>query len=265
MQGGKSKHYDATRLVLYEDGEAWREYGAGQPLLPVAAVRGLGVTVLSEPPIRLGVACGSRRSLLEHRLPKHRFVVPANPSACWAKERTMTASARTSERGRRPRRPNSTHRVVVFGGLCLAALAAGVIVSSAVSGPRVIGPPPLAKLQKMRAHALRAARQANEDRPSGGLVVGTTRTLINEANGGSLVNTDQDVYVVQLRGNFVDYAVQHPANPGVPHRGTYMSIVYDAETLEVTDYMLGVRLIDLSALGQPEPLSLVDEPVRDPT
>lgn len=140
--------------------------------------------------------------------------------------------------------------------LVLAGLAAFlVIVVSAQSGSRAIEPPTAAELAKIRAHALREAALNGDPNPADASYVATTRKRINAADGsGTEVSSDEEVYAVLLRGNFVAHGASRPSG-APPPRGQYLVVVYDAETLDVTDFILGDRPMRLSEVGTPHPLA----------
>ena len=65
--------------------------------------------------------------------------------------------------------------------------------------------------------------------------------------GGAQVDTDQRVFVVRLRGNFVGYEAPVPAGLAPPH-GPYLEIVDDADTKQMTDWTISALPHDLTPL-----------------
>ncbi len=132
----------------------------------------------------------------------------------------------------------------IFGGL----VATGAIGYS--TQPKVDLPDP-ATLAQIRAHSVEWASENGDGTPSEGQVVATTRNTFYQGN----VDTDQPVYIVQVRGHFVGF--RFPVPPGKPVRtGNYMTIVFDAAALEVTDWELAADPHDLASYGPTMSLGL---------
>jgi alkanesulfonate monooxygenase SsuD/methylene tetrahydromethanopterin reductase-like flavin-dependent oxidoreductase (luciferase family) len=128
----------------------------------------------------------------------------------------------------------------------LLLAATGALVLTAGASP--------AEIQQLRADALAFARANGEDAPDHGIVVsGRRREVVAATMGGAEVDTDQDVFVVRLHGNFVGYEASVPARVGPPH-GHYLELVYDAETKQMTDWSISASPQDLTRLGHPVPL-----------
>jgi len=71
-----------------------------------------------------------------------------------------------------------------------------------------------------------------------GVVYLTTR---EQAAGGDIVNSNQPVYELVLRGRFVCHGCSRPAGAPV-QRGTVLTVTVDRATFEITDFGLGNRL-----------------------
>ena len=82
------------------------------------------------------------------------------------------------------------------------------------------------------------------------LVSGNRRDVVAATMGGAQVDTSQDVFVVRLHGSFVGYEASVPQGVALP-RGSYLEIVYDANTKEITDWNLSTRPQDLGRFGAP--------------
>ncbi|MFC4908143.1 hypothetical protein [Actinomadura gamaensis] len=82
-----------------------------------------------------------------------------------------------------------------------------------------------------------AAANAGERIPSGLSYVRTTRQRAAAATG-SRVNSDESVYVVQMRGNFTAPRHPVPGKSGRPVTGHALTLVIDAATGQVTDWGL---------------------------
>lgn len=151
-------------------------------------------------------------------------------------------------------RPKSRRmRIAAAGALLIvvALVAAGLGLARGTRS-HVVPPPSAAKLVELGTKAMSVAAGNGDSRPTGGTVVATTRKAINRLNGGSEVNTDEDVYVVTLHGNFTAYGASVPS--GALPTGHLLVLVFDAKTSEVADFMLGDYPIDATKLGEPTPL-----------
>ena len=125
----------------------------------------------------------------------------------------------------------------------LLLAATGALVLTAGASP--------AEIQQLRADAIAFAKTNGEDAPDEGLVVSASRRdAVAATMGGAQVDTDQDVLVVRLHGDFVGYEAPVPAGFAPPH-GHYLEIVYDAETKQMTDWNISARPQDLTRLGHP--------------
>jgi hypothetical protein len=109
--------------------------------------------------------------------------------------------------------------------------------------------PSPAEVQQLRADALAFAKANGESAPDGGVIVSGNRgDVVSTTMGGAQVDTNQDVFVVRLHGNFVGYEAPRPAGVAPPH-GHYLEIVYDAQTKQLTDWSISAAPQDLSHLG----------------
>ncbi|HLX77634.1 MAG TPA: hypothetical protein VKR27_02030, partial [Acidimicrobiales bacterium] len=62
-----------------------------------------------------------------------------------------------------------------------------------------------------------------------------------QAAGGDIVNSNQPVYELVLRGRFVCYGCSRPAGAPV-QRGTVLTVTVDRATFAVTDFGIGNSL-----------------------
>ncbi len=76
----------------------------------------------------------------------------------------------------------------------------------------------------------------------------TTRQVAVTATSGSLVNTNQPAYLVQLQGHFTALDASVPSGAKLP-TGTYLIFIVDAAGGSVTDWGVSNRKADLSTLG----------------
>ena len=140
-----------------------------------------------------------------------------------------------------------------IAGVAVAALGIGVGLGFATAGPsgsQARAPSP-SEIQALRADALAFAMENGEKAPTGGILVsGNRRDVVAATMGGAQVDTSQDVFVVRLHGSFVGYEASVPQGVALP-RGSYLEIVYDANTKEITDWNLSMRPQDLGRFGAP--------------
>lgn len=108
------------------------------------------------------------------------------------------------------------------------------------------------ELDAIAVAALEEARSAGDATPTDVRYVRSTRAAANRLLfAGTMVESDQPVYVVSLRGNFM---YNGPRPPEVePPRGTRLTLIYDARTLELTEHAFGSE-VDIAELGAVRPL-----------
>jgi hypothetical protein len=111
-----------------------------------------------------------------------------------------------------------------------------------------MAPPSAQQLADLRQKAWLFAARNGDPRPSAGQVVATTRQQIASLDRGVRVDSDQEVYVVQLRGTFTAFLAHVPKGVPAP-RGTLLTIVYDASSGYITDWSLQNTGQPLSILG----------------
>jgi hypothetical protein len=142
-----------------------------------------------------------------------------------------------------------------------AAGTAGVYTATAsgttmeqTSLQNMCSPAPLTAKQSVKAPAmadvkktaLAMAAMHGEESPTGVEVVATTRKAAQRAVGaGDQLDSDQQVHLVQLRGDFVGRAPQGEKLP----RGSVLTVTVDAKTGKVTDTSLTGERQDLAKLG----------------
>jgi len=83
--------------------------------------------------------------------------------------------------------------------------------------------------------------------PQSGEVFSTTHQTAERVISASGVNTNQPVFAVVLRGKFVGYTAYTP--DGKFPAGNAMNVVFDANSLAITDWGLLSTVPDLAALG----------------
>ena len=111
------------------------------------------------------------------------------------------------------------------------------------------------KLAKLRTWAIDGAAEMGESRPTDGVVISTTQHDFFEVRDGTKFGTpDFDAFVVSYRGDFVADNPRPADTP--PARGHVVYVVYDAETLEVSDWGLGELPIEPESIGPWIPLDL---------
>jgi hypothetical protein len=139
--------------------------------------------------------------------------------------------------------------LVLASGLALVGLG-----GASTTSPHQVSPPTLAQLEALKQQAVDFAAANGETAPTEGQLVSATRqSVVSAAMGGAGVDSDQDVYVIRLRGNFIGY--EAPVPKGMPFpRGHFLLLVYDASTNELVDWGLRAQSQDLSQFGKPLPI-----------
>lgn len=126
--------------------------------------------------------------------------------------------------------------VVVAIGIGIAAEASSSSPETRIRPATPFAIPDLARLQTIA----RTSVLENEDPDAhAGVIVLTTR---EHAAGGDIVNSNQPVYELIIRGEFVCVtACSHPPG-GVAPRGAVLVLTVDRRDLEVTDFGLQDQL-----------------------
>ena len=122
-------------------------------------------------------------------------------------------------------------------------LAVGVVLWLGLgrAGGNSMRVPTPAEIQQLEADALAFAQANGESAPDGGVIVSGNRgDVVTATMGNAQVDTNQDVFVVRLHGNFVGYEAPRPAGVAPPH-GHYLELVYDAQTKQLTDWSLSAQ------------------------
>jgi hypothetical protein len=86
-----------------------------------------------------------------------------------------------------------------------------------------------------------------EANPTQGLVYSGSHQFVERTLSGATVADDVPVFAVVVRGAFVGY-MAHVAGGHLP-RGSVLTITFDANTLEVTDWSIRGNAPDVSRLG----------------
>ncbi|MEU4578915.1 hypothetical protein [Nonomuraea sp. NPDC023979] len=96
--------------------------------------------------------------------------------------------------------------------------------------------------------ALDVAKQNGDESPEAVELVATKRSAAQAHLKAGRVDSDQDVYLVQVKGAFVGHAVPRPKGHAAP-KGDTLTVTVDAKTGQVTDWSLGASRNDLAKLG----------------
>jgi len=136
----------------------------------------------------------------------------------------------------------------VGAGALVVAVGVALWLGLGKAGGNSSRVPTPAETQQLEADAFAFAKANGEDAPDGVVIVSGNRgDVVSATMGGAQVDTNQDVFVVRLHGDFVGYEASRPAGVEPPH-GHYLEIVYDAETKQLTDWSLSARPQDLTGL-----------------
>jgi hypothetical protein len=129
---------------------------------------------------------------------------------------------------------------------------------TASTATKIPASPTSTQLEILRDRLVSGAAEMGESHPTSGYEVATTRRAFFEALNGSEIYDDAGVYVTVARGNFVAYGASRPA--GVPPpKGGFVFAVYDAESLEMTDWGVLDQPVDVSEMGPSQPLELTSD------
>ena len=112
----------------------------------------------------------------------------------------------------------------------------------------VAAPDPVA-LAAIRDMAIEMASLNGDPHPQNGQVFASTRKFAEGVISGDIVDTDQPVYVAVFHGNFIGYMASVPNSGDFP-LGNTMTVVFDANSLAVTDWGLVSNTPDTTWLGQ---------------
>jgi hypothetical protein len=135
---------------------------------------------------------------------------------------------------------------VVPGDLLSRPIAAALVLAAGVG--LGLGRAGDEASSRLWTDAFSFSRANGESAPDQGFIVsGNRREVVAATMGGAQVGTDQPVFVVRLRGNFVGYEAPVPAGLAPPH-GHYLEIVYDADTNQMTDWNIAALPQDLTRL-----------------
>jgi hypothetical protein len=139
--------------------------------------------------------------------------------------------------------------LVAVAGVCVAAPAIVLAVSSGSSTSAASLPPPLGAL---RTQILRMATASGDPHPDSMTAVQTTWQRWQALVGGSLADTPggEPVWVVVARGRFVLYGASFPHGAKPPH-GTTLYLVERELGSSIAEQGVGPTDYDLSSLGSP--------------
>jgi hypothetical protein len=150
------------------------------------------------------------------------------------------------------------HPLGVSGITTLIFIVALSVVGIAISGPsngNATSPPDSQTSAQLRAAIIQIAKaNGGEPAPSQGRVVRTTRRDVNAlVIGGGELPFDDEVFAVVVRGNFS--ITRHPPGKPAP-TGKFLTVTFDAATLEARDLMLTQTEPMLEQLGTAVSLGL---------
>lgn len=131
----------------------------------------------------------------------------------------------------------------VVGVLVIAGLA------TARSSLRPVDQPTEQQLETLHAKALKFAAANGENSPRAiHAVAGTRQSVVKGAMRGATVDSDEPVFLFQLEGEFIAHSASVPYGRDTP-RGSYLLLVYGAETLELTGWAVSSSWTDLRQFG----------------
>lgn len=102
--------------------------------------------------------------------------------------------------------------------------------------------------QRIEAVARQIAREMGDHPVTKVVYVATRRLAANRAAGGDIVDSNELVYLVAVRGRFIDFRASPPFGAALP-RGTVLTLVLTRSGLRVTDLGVGDRWPKLAGLG----------------
>jgi hypothetical protein len=108
-----------------------------------------------------------------------------------------------------------------------------------------LDPPTIAALG---AAARSMSAMNGEATPSAGTVTTTSRQAAASLTGNATVDSNEQIFLVAIHGNFVGYLASVPAGSALP-TGSTMTIAFEPSTLAVTDWTINTSPIDPSSLG----------------
>ena len=125
--------------------------------------------------------------------------------------------------------------VAVCAVVGLSLVGARVHAASQPSGHGAAG-----TSRRIEAVACRVAREMGDRSRCRIVWVATRRQAANREAGGDIVDSNQPVYLVAVRGRFVDRMASVPPGAAAP-RGTVLTLVLDRAHLRVFDLGVGNR------------------------
>src|SRR5690348_10578860 len=114
--------------------------------------------------------------------------------------------------------------VFIVGAVGLIADVAGTWTSPARAGARSMasGLPTPAVAARLERIALAISSANGDSNPTEITAVGTTRQAAQNATGGAIVDSNQPVYLICVRGQFIGYEASVPYGAALP-RGTSLT------------------------------------------
>jgi hypothetical protein len=139
--------------------------------------------------------------------------------------------------------------VAVSGQTKEAKTAAALLkqVESSARTKRMVPPATLAQIVQLRSFARQLAASMGEKAPTRIRAVPTTRMAANQLEGGTTVNTDQNVIMVTMHGRFLNGSSPVDGSPLPP--GSVLTFMYDLNAGQLTDYAVQLDDPNIAQLG----------------
>lgn len=131
-----------------------------------------------------------------------------------------------------------------------AVLAAGILIIQGRQ-PSSPAPAPVSELDEI-ADSM-AAGNAEPDPASEEYVESYRGKAVDAVGPGTVVDTNQPVYLIKIKGDFVGEMASVPVGEDLP-TGRYLYVIVDKATLQMNDWAIGNQDVDLSSLGTPSSL-----------
>jgi hypothetical protein len=129
--------------------------------------------------------------------------------------------------------------------LCLGACGASALAGgSAATDPGI----PAAALTSLTALAKSSAASDGDPGVTLANAVVTTRQDAVHVMSGDAVNTNDPVYLLQIKGHFTAYNASVPSGAALP-TGMYLTLVVNVSDGQVDDWGVGNHSSDLASLG----------------
>jgi hypothetical protein len=152
----------------------------------------------------------------------------------------MTSDARSHRSASR----HLSSLVALCATLCLGACGASALAGgSAPPHPGI----PAAALISLTALAKSSAAADGDPSVTSANAVLSTREHAVRVMSGDAVNTNDPVYLLQIKGHFTAFDASVPSGAALP-KGLYLSLVVNVSNGQVDDWGVGNHVADLSSL-----------------